>query len=235
MSMKDAEMHVFSLAGAGLLSAALIVPTFLMSGPDRVDAPPLAEQEVIEATIAYRKTPQKQPQKKFQNPDVQKPEGVSRDETKQPVEKKDEDKKPPPKSDDNPFGKFTRPSDDEVGKPTTTPDGDFNGSEKGFAPESKGDPFFGRLRGDMNFTFPEISKATSIPVGCIHLQPDGRIKAISFAPPIGQTGDDDLQTAAEAALKELQKTRAQNPEPVPTHLLSITSKWLCFKFSVSAG
>jgi hypothetical protein len=67
------------------------------------------------------------------------------------------------------------------------------------------------------------------------LQADGRIKAVSFDPPIGQKGDDDLQTAAEAALKELQKTRAQNPEPVPTHLLSITSKWLCFKFSVSAG
>ena len=233
--MKDAELHVFSLAGAGLLSAALIVPTFMMGGSDRVNAPPLAEQEVIEATIAYRKTPQKQPQKKFQNPDVQKPEGVSRDETKKPVEKKDDEKKPPPKSDDNPFGKFTRPSDDELGKPTTTPEGDFNGSEKGFAPESKGDPFFGRLRGDMNFTFPEISKATSIPVGCIHLQPDGRIKAVSFDAPIGQKGDDDLQTAAEAALKELQKTRAQNPEPVPTHLLSITSKWLCFKFSVSAG
>jgi hypothetical protein len=236
MSMKDAEMHVFSLAGAGLLSAALIIPTFLLTPPDRVDVAPLREQEVIEATIAYRKTPQKQPQKKFQNPDVQKPEGVSRDETKKPVEKdkKDEEKKPP-KQDDNPFGKFTRPSDDELGKPTTTPEGDFNGTDKGFAPESKGDPFFGRLRGDMNFMFPEIARASSIPVGCIHLQADGKIKAVSFDAPIGQRGDDDLQTAAEAALKQLQKARAQNPEPVPTHLLSITSKWLCFKFSVSAG
>src|SRR5262249_52103405 len=118
-----------------------------------------------------------------------------------------------------------------AGAPTTNPGGDFNGSEKGFAPESKGDPFFGRLRADMNFQFPEIAKAQSIPIGCIHLQPDGKIAGIKF----DQQGDDDLQTAAEAALKELQKIRNQNPEPVPTYLLQITSKWLCFKFSVSSG
>jgi hypothetical protein len=236
MSMKDAEMHVVSLFGAGVLAAALSVPLVWLTGGNRVDGPVLKEQEVIEATIAYRKTPQKQPQKKTAPPPVEEPEGVSRDENKKVEEKpKKEEKKPDPKPDpNNPIGKFDR-SAQQAG-PTTQPTvGDFNGSEKGFAEESKGDPFFGRLRGDMNFTFPEISKATSIPVGCIHLQADGRIKAVTFDPPIGQKGDDDLQTAAEAALNELKKTRAQTPEPVPTHLLSITSKWLCFKFSVSSG
>lgn len=234
MSMKDAEMHVISLFGAGVLAAALTVPLVVLTGADRVDGPPLKEQEVIEATIAYRKTPQKQPQKKTAPPPVEEPEGVSRDENKKPVEEKPKEEKKPEKADpNNPFGKFERHADEG---PATKPDvGDFNGSEKGFAEESKGDPFFGRLRGDMNFTFPEISKAASIPVGCIHLQADGRIKATTFDPPIGRKGDDDLQTAAEAALAELKKTRAQNPEPVPTHLLSITSKWLCFKFSVSSG
>jgi hypothetical protein len=237
MSLKDAEMQVVSIAGAAILCGSLIVPILWFTDAAAVDGPVLKDQEVIEATIAYRKTPQKQPQKKFQNPDVEKPQGVSHDENKKPDEKKDEEKKPAKPDEKDPFGKFKRTNGDDepVGKPTTTPDGDFNGSEKGFAPESKGDPFFGRLRGDMNFQFPEIAKAQSIPVGCIHLQPDGRIQAISFDPPIGQKGDDDLQTAAEAALRELQKTRAQNPEPVPTHLLSVTSKWLCFKFSVSAG
>lgn len=236
MSLKDAEIHVASLFGTVVLTAAFVVPLAFMARENRVDAAaPLAEQEVIEATIAYRKTPQKQPQKKFQNPDVEKPEGVSRDENKKPVEKKDEEKKPPKQDDSNPFGKFTRPSDDEVGRPTLNPDGDFNGSEKGFAPESKGDPFFGRLRGDMNFTFPEIAKGESIPIGCIHLQPDGKIKAFTFDRPVGTPGEDDIQIAAEAALKDLQKSRAQNPEPVPTHLLSITSKWLCFRFSKPAG
>jgi hypothetical protein len=234
MAMKDAEMHVVSVFGAAVLVAALVVPTVVMGSEGIVDAPPLQEQQVIEATIAYRKTPQKQPQKKMQNPEVEKPEGVSRDENKKPVDEKKDEKKPA-KTEENPFGKFTRPSDDDVGKPTTTPDGDFNGSEKGFAPESKGDPFFGRLRGDMNFTFPEIAKGESIPVGCIQLLADGKIKAFTFDRPIGTPGEDDIQIAAEAALKELQKTRAQNPEPVPTHLLSITSKWLCFRFSKPAG
>jgi hypothetical protein len=235
MSMKDAEMHVVSLFGAGALTAALALPLVWMAGGNRVDGPVLKEQEVIEATIAYRKTPQKQPQKKTAPTPVEKPEGVSRDENKKVEDKKPDDKKPEAKPDpNNPFGKFERPQDDE-GPQTNPTIGDFNGSEKGFAPESKGDPFFGRLRGDMNFQFPEISKATSIPIGCIRLEQDGRIKSITFDPPIGQKGDDDLQTAAEGALKQLQKTRAQNPEPVPTHLLGITSKWLCFKFSVSSG
>ena len=235
MSLEDAEIHAFSLFGAGLLSAALIVPVFWFSSAEALEAPPLKEQEVIEATIAYRKTPQKQPQKKTAPPPVEKPEGVSRDENKKVEDKKDEKQPEPKKPDDkNLFGDHARP-DLDSGPQTKPTVGDFNGSEKGFAPESKGDPFFGRLRGDMNFTFPEIARASSIPVGCIHLQADGRIKAVSFDPPIGQKGDDDLQTAAEAALNELKKTRAANPEPVPTHLLSITSKWLCFKFSVSSG
>lgn len=230
MALKDAEMHAVSLFGAGVLTAILVVPIVWFTKPTGLEGPPLVERQVIEATIAYRKTPQKQPQKKTAPPPVEEPKGVSRDENKKPVEAK-EDKKPEPKPDDkNPFGKYERPSEDTG--PATKPDiGDFNGSEKGFAPESKGDPFFGRLRGDMNFTFPEIAKAQSIPIGCIRLQPDGVIKAIKF----DEKGDDDLQTAAEAALTELQKVRAKNPEPVPTHLLSITRQWLCFKFSVSSG
>jgi hypothetical protein len=34
-------------------------------------------------------------------------------------------------------------------------------------------------------------------------------------------------------MKALQKARDLNPEMVPTGLLDITNKWLCFKFSVS--
>jgi hypothetical protein len=235
MGLKDTEMHVVSVFGAIGLSAALLVPTFLFTDPPVLEAAPLREQQVIEATIAYKKEPKKQPQKNTAPPPVEKPEGVSRDENKKPVDKpKDEKPKDQAKPDDkNPFGKFARDAEDG---PATTPTvGDFNGDERGFAPESKGDPFFGRLRRDMNFSFPDIAKAGSIPVGCIHLQPDGRIKAVSFDPPIGTKGDDDLQIAAEAALGELKKSRARDPEPVPTHLLSITSKWLCFKFSVSSG
>ena len=233
MALKDTEMHVVSVAGAALVTAALFVPLFFFTDKAKDAGPPLREYQVIEATIAYKKTPMKQPVKQTQpTPTIDKPEGVSRDENKKPIEKKDEKKPDNAKVDpNNPFGKFSRPSDDD-GKPTTTPVGDFNGSEKGFAPESKGDPFFGRLRADMNFQFPEIAKASSIPVGCLHLQADGKIADTTFDPPIGQKGDDDLQTAAEAAMASLVKERRANPEPVPTHLLGVTTKWLCFKFSV---
>jgi hypothetical protein len=234
MALKDTEMHVVSLFGAGLLSAALIVPVVWFSADAGASRPPLADNRmVIEATIAYRKQEQKQPQKKRDVVEEVKVEGVSRDENKKVEEKKDDKKKEEKKAvvdPKDPFKGLRRP-DEEAGKPTTDPGGDFNGSEKGFAPESRGDPFFGRLRADMNFQFPEIAKAASIPVGCIHLQPDGRIKAIKFE----ERGDDDLQTAAEAALKELQKARNREPEAVPTHLLNITKQWLCFKFSVSSG
>lgn len=236
MSLKDGEMQIVSIVGACVLSAALIVPTvWFTKAADAQAAPVLDNREVIEATLAYRKKPQKQPQKKFDRPEVVKPQGVSHDENKK-VEEKKEEKKPEkqPKIDlDDPFKGIRRP-DEEVGRPTTEPEGDFNGSDKGFAPESKGDPYLAELRADMNFMFPEIAKAQSIPIGCIHLQPDGRIKETTFDPPIGKKGDDDLQVAAEAALKQLKKTRNQEPKPVPTYLLSITKQWLCFKFSVSS-
>lgn len=229
MALKDTEMHVLSIAGAALVTAALFVPMIWFTDAAEDKGGELKDYQVIEATIAYKKSPTKQPQKQSQpTPTIDKPEGVSRDENKKPPEKKEEKKPEQAKVDpNNPFGKFTRPTDDE-GKPTTQPLGDFNGSEKGFAPESRGDPFFGRLRADMNFQFPDIAKASSIPVGCIRIQPDGKIVDTKF----DQKGDDDLQTAAEAALNELVKARRANPEPVPTHLLSITTRWLCFKFSV---
>lgn len=234
MSLKDTEMQIVSLLGAGMLTAALVVPVGWFTNAAEAQEAPLKDREVIEATLAYRKKPQKQPQKKRDVVKEVKPEGVSRDENKKVEEKKKDEKKKDenkividPK---NPFDGIRRP-DEDTG-PTTEPDaGDFNGSEKGFAPDSKGDPYFGRLRADMNFQFPEIAKAQSIPIGCIHLQPDGTIKAIRFE----EKGDDDLQTAAEAALKELQKIRSREPERVPTHLLKWTKQWLCFRFSVSSG
>lgn len=236
MSLRDSEMQVVSIVGAIVVSAALIVPVVIfVEAPEPKHQPLLANYEVLEATLAYKneKAP-KQPQKQFDQPDIVKPEGVSHDEKKKVEDKKDEKKKDPKVDDKDPFKGIRRP-DEETGAPTVQPGGEFNGSEKGFAPVSKGDPFFARLRADMNFTFPEIAKAQSIPVGCIHIQPDGKITGITFDSPIGQKGDDDIQIAAEAALKELQKTRNQDPEAVPTQLLQITSKWLCFKFSVSSG
>ena len=234
MSFKDAQLTVISLVGTTVLTVALFVPVlYLTSAADANDIK-LDKMESIEASIAYRKTPQKQPQKKVRLPDpVVKPEGISHDETKKPLEKKPDDKKPA-KPDDpkDPFAKFHHNNDDDSppGKPTTAP-GDFNGNEKGYAEDTKGDPYWGRLRGDMQYSPPEISKGDSAPVGCIHLTPEGKIVDTKF-----DTGaEDDLRTAAEAAIRQLVKARNDHPEPVPTHLLSATTKWLCFKFTVKTS
>ena len=68
---------------------------------------------MIEATIAYRKSPTEAAAEADRAARRRrKPEGVSHDENKKPPEKKDE-KKPEAKPDPNdPFGEFTRPDQD---------------------------------------------------------------------------------------------------------------------------
>src|SRR5262245_16732065 len=138
MSMKDAEMHMFSLVGTAAASAILFVGIVWFVDKAEAEPPILAERQVIEATIAYKKTAQKQPQKERDQPDVVKPVGVSHDENKKVEPKKEEKKKDAKVDPKDPFKGIRRP-DEEAGKPTTKPDGDFNGSERGFAPTSKGE------------------------------------------------------------------------------------------------
>ncbi len=230
MALKDSQMQVVSVFGTGLLVGALFGPVLVFAHAGSAPAKP-ENLVAIEASIAYSKQPQKQPQKKFKAPDEVKPEGVNRDENKKPEEKKPDEKKPDKKPDLSDLSKFKHSTDDdsEVGKPTTDP-GKFNGNENGYAEETKGDPWLGKLRGDMQYTPPEIAKGNDAPIGCIHLTADGKIVDSKW---IKNTGD-DLQTAAEAAIDQLKKTRNANPDPVPTHLLSLTTRWLCFKFTVSS-
>lgn len=230
MALKDSEMQVVSVFGTVVLVAALFAPVLIYANASAAKKPD-DNLVAIEASIAYSKTPQKQPQKKFKAPDEVKPEGVSHDETKKPDEKKPDEKKPDKKPDISDLSKFKHDTDDDtpVGKPTTDP-GKFNGNEQGYAEETKGDPWLGKLRGDMQYTPPEIAKGNDAPVGCIHLTADGKIVDSKW---VKNTGD-DLQTAAEAAIAQLTKTRNANPDPVPTHLLSLTTKWLCFKFTVQS-
>jgi hypothetical protein len=193
----------------------------------------IQDMTAIEASIAMRKPKQpNQPQKQYRPPDpVVKPTGVSHDEKKAPVEPKKDEPKPkhkddPPVSTD--IDKFKHGNDDDpAGKPVTTV-GDFNGSEKGYADISTGDPWLGKLNGDLNFSPPELAKGDSSPVGCIHLTAEGKIVDTKF----DVKTDDDLQTAAEAAIDGLKKLRNDHPDPVPDHLMALTTKWLCFKFSV---
>ncbi len=118
--------------------------------------------------------------------------------------------------------------DDAPGKPVTQI-GDFNGSEHGFATDTKGDPYIQALLADMQVDVPTNAKDDGTPVGCIQLTPDGKIpKTWMMQPTSG-----DYTSWAEQELKKLETARNEKPIPVPDKLLPLTTKWLCFKFTVA--
>lgn len=228
-------MHVISALGAVAILTAIGVPTLWFTKAAESTGPELRDMTAIEASIAMRKEhAPNQPQKQYRPPDpTVKPEGVSHDEKKDPPPEKKKDEPKPQHKDDPPVStdidKFKHGNpDDPAGKPVTTV-GDFNGSEKGFADISTGDPWLGKLNGDLSFSPPEIAKGDSVPVGCIHLTAEGKIVDTKW----DVKSDDDVQTAAEAAIDGLKKLRNDHPDPVPDRLLPLTTKWLCFKFSIA--
>jgi outer membrane biosynthesis protein TonB len=245
--MKDGQIQTVSMIGTAVFSAAMFLPLLYLTEEAQAKKPDFGEMESIEASIAYKKTPMKQPQKpkKEREPD-QKPEGVSHD-----------DKKPPPASCQpvcktgyycdkasltckevkkttepvDPLKKYkhnTGDEDDQLGKPTTQP-GDFNGNEHGWAPQTKGHPFWQKFAQDIheNFKFPTISEDNGIPVGCFHITPDGKIADTKFKE---HSQSADLDRAAHDAIDAVKKIRNDNPVPVPNELLGATSRWICFRF-----
>jgi hypothetical protein len=118
--------------------------------------------------------------------------------------------------------------DNTAGKPVTEA-GDFNGNEEGWAPTTKGHPFWQGFAKDIhdNFTLPEISDANGIPVGCFHIAPDGKIVDTKVKT---KSGSPDLDQAAEHAIDAVKKLRNDNPIPVPTELLGAVNRWICIRF-----
>jgi len=236
MSLSENEMHVVSGVVTLALSGFLLGAPMLFTKQAEAHKPIIEDMDAIEATIAYSKKPQKQPQKKMRAPDpVEKPQGVSHDDKAKPVEpKKDE---PKPKKDDvtDPFAAAGHhdPSDDPVGTPTVDP-GVFNGNERGWASETKGNPYLQKFAQDIHdaFTLPTISESNGSPVGCFHLTADGKIVDTKFE---DNNGGPDLDRAAQDAINSVQKLRNQNPIPVPTELLGTINRWICFRFNPNAA
>jgi outer membrane biosynthesis protein TonB len=234
MALKDPEMHMFSVLGTAVLSAALFVPMLFLADKATVQKADFGEMEAIEASIAYKKAPVKQPQKPAVEPDVVKPDGVSHDENKKPDEKKPDEKKDPKKPDLADISKFKHSNDDnEPGKPTVEP-GDFNGAEFGWASETKGHPFFQKLAADFRegWEIPSILDVKGAPVGCFHITPDGKIPDTKFKE---KSGDQVLDDSVERRLEAVKKARNDNPVPVPTELLGATNRWICFRFDPNKG
>jgi hypothetical protein len=118
--------------------------------------------------------------------------------------------------------------DDPVGKPTEEA-GAFNENERGFADETKGHPFFQRVARDINegWEFPKILSASNAATGCLHITADGKIAKTR----LDKSGDAALDQSAEDALKKVETKRNNNPEPVPTDIAKLTTRWTCFKFN----
>jgi len=232
----NSALHAWASAGLAIIAFGISGGLYYQrgwAGSDRPKGPALEDLEVIEASIAYKKAePEKQPQKKKRAAEEKIVEGVSRDENKVPEEKKDE-----PKSkidDDDPLKDFRRPDQDEdldVGKVVDDP-GIFDPDAPiGWAEETKGDPYFQKLIQQLRegWEYPELLKTEGVPVGCMRLERDGRVTDTLFKE---KSGNAELDDSVERALKLLEKTRKDDPPPVPDHLLKHTTRWLCFKFEV---
>ena len=120
--------------------------------------------------------------------------------------------------------------DTPVGKPTEDV-GQFDGSEFGFAEETKGDPYFQKLIADLRsgWEYPKLLQGAGVPVGCVRLEGSGKVSDTLFKE---KSGDGDLDQSVEVALKRLKKLRDESPRPVPDHLLKHTTRWICFKFVI---
>jgi hypothetical protein len=227
-------MHTLAAIGACLLSAGLGAGLYGFSGEAKAapTAPVLEDLEAIEASIATRKKPAKLPQKKTQEaPPEPEADKVNRDADRMPDPPKDKPKDP--KIDPNdPLKNVKRrevdDNDTPVGKPTDDV-GAFNDDERGFADETKGHPFLQRVARDINdaWEFPKILSATNAAVGCLHITADGKIARTKLE----KSGDSQLDQSVEEALKKVETKRNNNPEPVPTDIARLTTRWTCFKFN----
>jgi outer membrane biosynthesis protein TonB len=232
MSFNNGQMHGVALVGTLALAGSVFGTTLYMAGAAEArHVPPLKDMITIEASLARKAVKQRQPQKQRKAPEPEvKPEGVSRDENKKPVEPPKQEPKP---SKDAPpdISKFRRSIDDDAqpgGKPATEI-GQFDGSDKGFAPINAGNPYWQQLVAEFHqvWEIPQISKVKGAAVGCFHIAPDGKIAATKFDAP---SGDDTLDDSVQRAMKATQKARNDKPQPVPTEQLGVIRKWVCFRF-----
>src|SRR5215510_10545471 len=180
MSFNNGQMHGFALAGTLVLSGALFGGTlYLTESAEAAHQPELKEMITIEASLARKAEKKKQPQKELKAPEPEvKPEGVSHDEDKKPPEEPKDDKKPAKKDELVDIHKFKHASDDDPqpGARPTTDIGQFDGSEKGFAPINAGHPYWQNLNADFRqaWEIPQISKVNGTAVDAFTSSPMAR-------------------------------------------------------------
>src|SRR6185503_1717612 len=123
------------------------------------------------------------------------PERVSHDDQKKPEDKPKEEKPVKNPEETDPLAKYRRKDQDEdleVGDVKDEHPGVFDpDAPVGWAEETKGDPYFRQLISDLRegWEYPTILEDAGTPVGCMRLEPDGRISDTLFKK---KSGNDEL-------------------------------------------
>lgn len=228
--------HATAFGGTTLVALIVVALATLdhangCGGAPSEAGPDLTKLEAIEVSVARPAKPARQPQKQHREAVHQNDVGVSHDD-KQPPPKDPKTKDQPAKPDDNKDGPQTKidDSDTSVGKPTSDI-GQFNPNKYGNADVDKGDPYLRDIVKDVlaGWEFPKILDATGVPIGCVRLDPDGKVVDTLFKQ---KSGNGDLDDSVDRALKNFKDTRNKNPQQVPTKLLDITTEWVCFQFKL---
>jgi hypothetical protein len=248
MSLNNNQLHGVAFAGTLVLGGAAIVLLVLLTQTAEIPhEPPIKDLMTIEASLARKSEKKTQPQKEqkapqpppppeAKEPDVKapdpvvKPEGVSRDETKKPVDKPKDDKKPAAKPDEKPIdiSKYKRPSDDDPQPGGAVTDiGQFDGSKEGFAPVNVGE--WRNVVGEFKqlWELPTIVNVTGKTKACFHITPDGKFVDSKFEP----SGDATLDDSVQRAINAITRARNERPQPVPTSQLAVIKQWVCFLFN----
>lgn len=261
--VSDRRMHAISAIVSLTVAAALAVYVIRKTAPTTCEgadcAPdkPDMREELVEASLAFKAEtpPPPQPQKQFREKEKQiDPDGVAKTDqeiVKQKTCKVDRDcddveecikgtcvrRKNKRDAETDPLAKIpdrTNIDDDAPTSPTTTPQvGAFDGSKYGRGPVNKGDPYFAKLKTEVEGYFDEgVDKLTTgePAEGCIHMTADGVIKDTKMR----KQAADRVTEAAKQAVERLKDARNKKPEPVPDHLLGVmTTQWTCFNFTAT--
>jgi hypothetical protein len=195
--------------------------------------PDLSKLEAIEVSVARPSKPAKQPQKQHRDPVHKQDLGVSHDDKQPPPDpkkKKPDDK--PQKADDNKDGPASSidDPDEPAGKPTSDI-GAFNPNKFGIDDIDAGDEYWRDMKAgvlEAGGDFPTLSEGGKV-MGCVHLDPDGKVEDVVIKDNPGGDGASWVDTA----LKNFKKARNDHPKQVPTRLLPYLNGWICFKFDLS--
>lgn len=224
---------IITLAIHGSVAAGLVAFTGWGQGDEGDERPPMI---AIEASLAY-KSPEKQPRqpqkRRAPRPTAEPTETkISRDETRKPEPQKEKEEEDFAKQFED-LKRQRQAAEEELEEGPAEPQqgGEFNGSERGFAEVSKGDPYMQELAGLVfaAWEVPSLETGEGTAIGCVRLGADGSIVDTRLWQ---ETKNANIDRSVKLALRGAQEQRKPGEAPVPRHLLDATTRWTCFNFSV---